>query len=113
MKSPMNFIFGEKHTLKVRMDLKEANVRPHLWPIPGEKSRSLTLQQASYVLTKRKKEVFADVVWQLKPPTHYVGKLRKKSPHGREYERIKSHDNHVLMQQLMFLCVHTIMRNEV
>ena len=28
--SLMKFLFGEKDTLKVRMDLKEANIRPHL-----------------------------------------------------------------------------------
>ena len=58
----MKFLFGEKDTLKVRMDLKEANKRPYLWPILGKKPGCLTLPQASYVLTKKEKEVFADVV---------------------------------------------------
>jgi len=74
----MKTIFGEKDTLKVGMDLQETNIRPHLWPIPGRKSGSLTLPQAPYVLTKNEKEVFVDVVRELKTPTHYVGQLRKK-----------------------------------
>ena len=68
-KNLMKFLFGEKDTVKVRTDLKEANIRPHLWPIPGKKHRSLTLPQFSYVLTKKEKEVFVDVVRQLKTPT--------------------------------------------
>ena len=79
MKSLMKFLFGKNDTLKVRMDLKEANIRPHLWPIPGEKQGSLTLPQAPFVLTKKENEVFIDVVRQLKTPIHYVGQLIKRA----------------------------------
>ena len=39
-KSLMKTLFGKKDTLKVRMDLKEANIRPHLWPIPGRNQKT-------------------------------------------------------------------------
>jgi hypothetical protein len=64
--SLMKTIFGKKDILKVRMDLQEPNIQPYLWPIPGRKPGSLTLPQAPYVLTKNEKEVFVDVVRQLK-----------------------------------------------
>jgi hypothetical protein len=111
--SLMKFLFGEKDTLKVRMDLKEANIRPHLWPIPGKNQGSLTLPQAPYVLTKKEKEVFVDVVRQLKTPTHYVGQLRKRVHVDGSLKGLKSHDYHVFMQQVLPLCVRTIMRKEV
>ena len=112
-KSLVKFLFGEKDTLKVRMDLKEANVRPQLWPIIGKKPRSLTLPQVSYVLTKEKKEAFANVVRQLKPPTHYVGQLQKRIHVDGSLKGLKSHDYHVLMQQVLPLCIRTIMIKEV
>jgi hypothetical protein len=101
--SLMKTIFGEKDTLKARMDLQEANIRPHLWPIPGRKPGSLTLPQAPYVLTKIEKEVFVDVVRELKTPTHYVGQLRKRVNVDGRLQGLKSHDYHV----------RTIMRKEV
>ena len=109
----MKIIFGEKDTLKVHMHLQEANIRPYLSLIPGIKPGSLTLSQAPYVLTKNKKEVFVDVVWQLKTPTHYVGQLRKRMNVDGTLKELKSHNYHVLMQQILSLCVRTIMRKEV
>ena len=94
----MKFLFGKKDTLKVRMDLKEANIMLHLWPILGKKQGSLTLPQASYVLTKKENEVFVDVVRQLKTSTYYVGQLRKKIHVDGSLKGLKSHDYHVLMQ---------------
>ena len=105
IESLMKTIFGEKDTLKVSMDLKEANIWAHLWPILGKKPRSLTLPQASYVLTKKEKEVFVDVVQQLKTPTHYVGQLQKKDHMDGSLKGLKSHDYHVLMQQILSIYV--------
>jgi hypothetical protein len=112
-KSLMKTLFGEKDALKVRMDLKEGNIRPHLWPIPGRKPGSLTLPQVSYVLTKKEKEVFVDVVRQLKTPTHYVGQLRERVHVDGSLKELKSYDYHVLMQQVLSFCVHSIMRKYV
>ena len=109
----MKFLFREKDTLNVRMNLKEANIRPYLWPIPGKKQGSLTLPQAPYVLTKKEKEVFVDIVRQLKTPTHYVGQLRKKIHMDGSLKGLTSYDYHVLIHQVLPLCVRTIMRKEV
>ena len=109
----MKILFEEKDTLKVCMDLKEANIQPYLWPIPGRKPGSMTLPQASYELTKKELEVFVDVVWQLKTPTHYAGQLQKRVHVDGSLKGFKSHDYHVLMQQVLPLCILTIMRKDV
>ena len=111
--SLMKFLFGKKDTLKVRMDLKKTNIRPYLWPILEKKQGTLTLSQVPYVLTKKDKEVFVDIVRQLKTHTHYVGQLRKTVHIDGSLKWLKSHDYHVLMEQVLLLCVRTIMRNEV
>ena len=92
----MKIIFREKDTLKVRMDLKEANIWPHLWPKPGKKPKSLTLPQASYMLTKKIK-VVVDVMRQMKTPTYNVGQLRKRVHVDGSLKGLESHDYHVLM----------------
>lgn len=94
----MKTIFGEKDSLKICMDLKEANIPTHLWPIPGNKPCILTLTHASYMLAKKEKEVFVDVVLHLKAPIHYVGQLRKMIHMDGSLKGLKFYDNHVLMQ---------------
>ena len=51
----MKFLFGEKDTLKVRMDLKEANKRPYLWPILGKKTRMFDFT-ASLICAHKERE---------------------------------------------------------
>ena len=79
------------------MDLKKTNIQRHLWSIPGEKPSRLTLLQASFVLTKKEKDVFVDVVRRLKTPTYYVGQLQKIVYVDEKLKELKSQHYHVLM----------------
>ena len=51
----MKTIFGEKDTLGARLDMKEAGIRKHLWPVQGVKPGSVILPRSSYVLTKEER----------------------------------------------------------
>jgi hypothetical protein len=106
-------IFGEKDTLNVRLDMKEAGIRKHLWPVQGKKPGSVILPQSSYVLTKGEREVFVDQVRSLRTPTQYVGQLKKRVNVDGHIKGLKSHDYHVLMQQVLPLCVRSTMAREV
>lgn len=87
--SLVKFLFGEMDTLKVRMDLKEANVRPHLWPILGKKPGCLTLPQASYVLTKEKEGSICECCAATKTSYSLCWPIVKMNPRGRESKRIE------------------------
>lgn len=109
----MKTIFGEKDTLGVRLDMKEAGIRKHLWPIIGNQPGSVILPRSSYVMTKEERAVFVEQVRALRTPTHYVGQLRKRVNVDGHIKGLKSHDYHVLMQQVLALCVRCTMAKEV
>lgn len=106
-------IWGLKDSLKVRLDLTEVNIRPELHPIPGKKPGSLALPAAPYVLSKKEKEIFVGILRGLKTPSNYVGHLAKRITTDGDLKGLKSHDYHVLMQQILPLCIRTLLRKDV
>lgn len=102
-------IWGQKDTLKSRLDLQEAKIRPHLHPLPGMRPGSMILPKAPYVLSKTEKKEFVDTLQKLRPPSSYVGSLRSMVTTDGDLRGLKSHDYHVLMQQLLPLCVRTLL----
>ena len=105
----MKTIWGVRDTLKARLDLKEANIRPHLHPLPGRKPGYVVLPTAPYVLSKEEKAKFIDTIRNLKTPTNYAGQLAKCIASDGDLKGLKSHDYHVLMQQLLPLCLRTLL----
>jgi hypothetical protein len=63
---------------------------------------------APYVLTAEEFEVFANTIESLKMPTGYSSNL-KKHIRGRKFGSLKSHDYHVLMQQIMPLALRGLL----
>ncbi len=109
----MKTIFGEKDTLGVRLDMKEAGIRKHLWPVRGKKHGSVILPRSSYVLTEEERKVFVDQLRSLRTPSKYVGQLKKRVNTDGQIKGLKSHDYHVLLQQVLPLCVRTTLAKEV
>ena len=105
----MKTIWGVRDTLKARLNLKEANIRPHLHPLPGRKPGYVVLPTTPYVLSKEEKAKFLDILRNLKTPTNYAGQLAKCIASDRDLKGLKSHDYHVLMQQLLPLCLRTLL----
>lgn len=105
----MKTIWGVRDTLKARLDLKEANIRQYLHPLPGRKPGSVVLPTAPYVLSKEEKAKFIDIIRNLKTPTNYAGQLAKCIASDGDLKGLKSHDYHVLMQQLLPLCLRTLL----
>jgi hypothetical protein len=106
-------IWGIKDTLKVRLDMKEANIRPELHPVEDGRSGLTLLPTASYVMSKSEKTMFIQNIRELKTPSNYVGQLSKRITADGELRGLKSHDYHILMQQIMPLCLRTLLTKEV
>jgi hypothetical protein len=102
-----------KDTLKTRLDLKEANIRENLHPITDQNNGNTWLPTAPYVLTKEEKGTFLSILRRLRTPTHYVGQLAKRVTMDGELKGLKYHDYHVLMQQILPLCVCTLLDKDV
>lgn len=62
------------------------------------------MPEAPYVLTKEQRGFFLDTLKKLKLPSHYSGSLHAKISKGK-LSGLKSHDFHVLLQDLMPLCM--------
>ena len=105
-------IWGHRDTLKARLDLQEARIRPHLHPLPGRNPGSVVLPVAPYVLSKEEKMKFLDILRSVKTPTNYVGQIAKCIAADGELRGLKSHDYHVLMQQLLPLGLRTLLNKE-
>ena len=71
------------------------------------------LPTAPYVMTKSKKTMFIKTIRELKTPSNYVGQLSKKIRVDRELRGLKSHDYHILMEQIMPLYLQSLLPKEV
>jgi hypothetical protein len=106
-------IWGIKDTLKVLLDLQEENIRSHLHLVPGRRTGCLILPTTPYVLKREEKKIFVGIIQGLKTPIHYVGQLAKRVAMDGDLKGLKSHDYHVLMQQVLPLCVRTLLPKDV
>ncbi|XP_027156247.1 uncharacterized protein LOC113757030 [Coffea eugenioides] len=84
-----------------RRDLREMGIRKELHPIETE-PRKVYLPPSSFAMDKKQKTMFCNVLKKVKVPDGYAANVsrcvRVKPP---RISGLKSHDNHILMQQLM------------
>ncbi|XP_042441186.1 uncharacterized protein LOC122026513 [Zingiber officinale] len=90
-----------KDNLKARLDLQEMGIRSSLHPIEkGQKK--VYLPPASFSMGKKEKGIFCKVLKKIKVPDGYASNISRcvqmKPP---KLVGLKSHDNHILMQQLL------------
>jgi hypothetical protein len=90
-----------KDNLEARPDLRNMNLRPELHPFTAENGKTL-LPPACFTMTKKEKTDFLQVLHNVKVPNGYSSNVSrcvklKECTIGS----LKSHDNHIIMQQLM------------
>jgi hypothetical protein len=108
-KNFLKIISGIKDTVKVRRDLQRCKIRRHLWlTAHSERGGKLMKPHASYVLTPVEFELFAQTIESLKTPIAYSSSLGKHI-RGKKFGSLKSHDYHVLMQQIMPLALRGLL----
>lgn len=116
--SMLGFLLGEKDTIAIRRDMEEAsessnngtNARPprqhtpelHLRPL-GTSGRYFK-PHAPYVLPANDRGRFINLISSIKTPTGYAGQLGKHIGQKR-LGGLKSHDYHVLVQQIVPACI--------
>ena len=99
---------GDKDTPAVRADMQAHGIRPHLHlQAVGPSNDQLHMPNAPYVLSAADKAKVLCVLKNLRTPTHYVSALHKKISKGK-LSGLKSHDFHVLLQQILPLCYRRI-----
>jgi hypothetical protein len=81
--------------------MEQCGIKPHLWLQAN--GVGFIKPIIPYVLTYRKKVV--QIILNLKTPTHYVFSLKKWVEKDGDLKGLKSHDFHVMMQDILPLCM--------
>lgn len=108
----MNTMDKTKDGLQARQGLQDTRIKKQLWPV--EKNGKFTCPKAPYTLSPLEKELFCKTLQHLKVPIEYSGLWKHKVRlEGRELKNLKSHDYHILMQQLLLvLLMHAFERHQ-
>ncbi|KAL0551666.1 hypothetical protein IC582_010755 [Cucumis melo] len=101
-----------KDGVKSRLDLVELNIRSELAPQVGEKKIFLPL--TCYTLSRAEKLSFCKTLSELKVPEGYSSNIQSLvSLTDLKLYGLKSHDHHVLMQQLLPVVIRGILPKHV
>ena len=101
-----------KDGLAARMDLKPLNMRSELDPI-FENCRTKLLE-SSFTLSKEDKTRFCKTLSEIKVPDGYSSNIRNRmSMQDLKLYGMKSHDYHVLMQQLLPVAIKALLPDHV
>ncbi|XP_062188858.1 uncharacterized protein LOC133892152 [Phragmites australis] len=102
-----------KDNLKARQDLKEMNIREDLHP-QQKASRKYYLPPARFALSKSEKQTFCKVLRDIRVPDGYSGNIsRCVNVEEGKIQGPKTHDCHVLMQQLMTIALRGLLPDDI
>ena len=102
-----------KDHAKTRDDLQEMGIRPELHPIVDESGKRY-YPPPCFLMNRAEKEIFCGVLKQIKVPDGYSSNISKcisKKP--PKIFGLKSHENHILMQQLFPLALRRVLPKQV
>ena len=102
-----------KDNLNARKDLKEMSIRRVLHPQPRGANQQY-VAPAEFTMSNKEKDIFLKVLLNLKVPDGYSSNIsRCVHPQERSIWGLKSHDNHILMQQLLPIAVRRVLPKHV
>jgi hypothetical protein len=102
-----------KDNLKARLDLQDMEIRADLHPKKKTNGKYF-LPTASYTLSRKQVQQFCSVLFGLRVTNGYSGNISRcvNVPQGRILG-LKSHDCHILMQQLLPLALRGLLPDNV
>ncbi|RVW77928.1 hypothetical protein CK203_048271 [Vitis vinifera] len=101
-----------KDNFNSRLDLQAMGIRDQLHPI--QRGNRVILPTACYSLTSNEKKEFCKFLKEVKVPDGYASNIsRCVQVNERNIFRLKSHDCHVLMQQLLPLAIRGVLHKNV
>jgi hypothetical protein len=94
------YLFGDRDTVAVRRDLEEAGAMLGLHLVQQGSSRVFLKPHAPYVLQPAEKVAFLNTVSSIKTPSLYSSSFTRHIG-CKKLSGLKSHDYHVLMQEIV------------
>ena len=99
-----------KDGIKARLDLKKLGIQPELAPRVENDKNFTYLPPTSYTMSTKEKDVFCKCLEGVKVPDGYSSNLRNfVSTTDKRLYGLKSHDCHILMQQLLPVAIRSIL----
>ena len=95
----LKHLFGDKDTPAMRRDMAQADKMHHLHLIPGN-SGNVIKPKAPYVFSETEKSSFLSLVSSTKVPSGFSATLTKHIGE-KKLSGLKSHDHHILLQQIL------------
>jgi len=88
-----------------RQDAQDMQIREEIWLQPaGRQEDEFYMPHAPYVLNPEEWKQFVDIITNIRTPSNYVGSIHKRLQDGK-LQYMKTHDYHVLMQQVIITCI--------
>ncbi|XP_074337759.1 uncharacterized protein LOC141674958 [Apium graveolens] len=104
--------FKSKDSLASRLDLVDMGIRPDLAPEVGEKRTYLP--PAPYTLSRKEKQTILASLYCMKLPYGHASNIRNcVSMINMKLYGLKSHDFHILLQQLLRDCIRSVLPKNV
>ena len=101
-----------KDGVKCRLDLEKMGLRSELAPQVNEKKTYLP--PACYTLSREERKMFCQTLHDLKVPNGYSSNFRSHvSMEDLKLYGLKSHDCHILMQQLLPIAIRSVLPKHV
>lgn len=88
-----------KDYVEARLDLKEMNIRPALWPQQQASGRTYLLP-TYFTMSPKEKRLFYEVLENVKFPYGYASNI-SRCIRKRNLSGLKTHDCHVILQELL------------
>ena len=94
-------LFGMNDSPGSRQDVQDLQIREEIWlQPPRRRNEEYYMPHAPYILKAEERREFVHIVSNIRTPTNYVGSIYKRLKDGKLHY-MKTHDYHVLMQQVM------------
>ena len=109
----LNTKLKSKDTLAVQHALAKSNLHPELHPIPRGNGRWV-IPPAKYTMSGNEKLKFLRVIKNIKVPDGYSSNISKcVNIKEKKMTGLKSHDCHVIMQQLLPIAIRVLPDNDI
>ena len=93
-------LFGMNDSPRSRVDAEELGIREEIWLQPPRRQQEgYYMPHAPFVFRPNERAEFVGIVSNIRTPTNYVGSIHKRLADGK-LQYMKTHDYHVLMQQV-------------
>ena len=98
-------LWGMNDSLGSRIDAHELGIREEIWLQESRRRQDeYYMLQAPYMFKPHERKEFVAIISNIRTPFNYVGSIHKRLMDGK-LQYMKTHDYHVLMQQVRRFCV--------